>query len=229
MLAPRAEAVRAATRAWQLERGNPRKRIKVLGPLQTGQACVLCIGNQFFDTEVLAVHEKAVRVRRPDQSLPIQTAAALLAFHDEFGLCSYYTQLMPMPDDTTPDLILWRTASLERQELRSVLRVPADSKVTLRDEGADEDYEGVLENISGGGARIIISRPIVTGTEVFIAMHLPGSEGVQARGRIAHVLPQPDSELVTLGVKFTEMRPEDMNAVRLYITSRIQDLLPGTQ
>ena len=198
----------------------------MLGPLQTGQTCVLCIGNQFFDTAVLAVHEKAVRVRRPEQPLPAETSAALLAFHDEHGLCSYYTQLMPMPDNTTPDLILWRTASLERQELRSVLRVPADSPVTLHDDDGGEDFEGRMENISGGGARIIVDKPINTGADVLLTMHLPDRDPVRANGRVAHVSQQPDAARYTLGVKFTELRPEDMNAVRWYITSRIQDLLP---
>ena len=198
----------------------------MLGPLQTGQACVLCIGNHFFDTEVLAVHEKAVRVRRPEQPLPAESAAALLAFHDQHGLCSYYTQLMPMPADSTPDLILWRTASLERQELRSVLRVPADSPVTLQDDTTGEDVEGRLENISGGGARIIVSMPISTGTDLAMVMKLPDHDPVHARGRVAHLAQQPDADRYTLGVKFTEMRPEHMNTVRWYITSRIQDLLP---
>lgn len=184
------------------------------------------MGNQFFDTEVLAVHEKAVRVRRPELPLPGETAAALLAFHDEHGLCSYYTQLMPMPGDDTPDLILWRTASLERQELRSVLRVPAESNVSLTDEGSGVEVEGRMENISGGGARIIVDSPVMTGTDVRMVMHLPDRDAVRARGRVAHVSQQPESERFTLGVKFTEMRPEDMNAVRWYITSRIQDLLP---
>src|SRR5690606_12993381 len=177
-------------------------------------------------TEVLAVHEKAVRIRRPAEPLPEDAMAALLAFHENGGISSYYTQLMPMPDDTTDDLILWRTASLERQELRSVLRVPADSPVSLRDDVRKESFEGRMENISGGGARVITASLVSPNTDVWLTMQLPEHDHVRARGRIAHVARTTDEERYSIGIKFTEIQPEGMNAIRWYITSRIRDLLP---
>lgn len=198
----------------------------MFGPLQAGRPCVLCIGNRFFDTEVLATNEKAVRIRRPDEPLPADTAAALLAFHTDEGICSYYTQLIPLPDEDEADLVVWRTASLERQEMRSVLRVPADSEVTMRDDIRKVNFHGTLENISGGGARIATTTLIAPGTDLWLAMELPERDTVHARGRVAHVSEAEEEDLYYLGIKFTQIQPEGMNALRWFITSRLRELLP---
>ncbi|MBD3272087.1 MAG: hypothetical protein GF384_06070 [Elusimicrobia bacterium] len=72
---------------------------------------------------------------------------------------------------------------------------------------ANEEYEGMLENISPGGAALTMDRPRKEQKNVYIQITLPGGLCIPAHGRIKHSKTQLGKKSI-MGIEFLDLAPE---------------------
>lgn len=84
-------------------------------------------------------------------------------------------------------------------------------------------YAGFSENIDEGGIFVATFDPKPIGAKVIVNFKLPGGRPVTARGRVHWVReynPTTPDIAPGMGVKFTDLLPEDLKAIESYVQQR---------
>ncbi len=99
-------------------------------------------------------------------------------------------------------------------EKRKQKRVPLD--ILLHCQSAQTLIEGKAENISVSGILVRTAKTFPEGEEIDIFFTVPGmTQGIQARGRVAHVVPE-----AFMGVEFVNLSPESTRQIEQYIAAQ---------
>jgi len=135
----------------------------------------------------------------------------------------YYGRVLTASPDSIHELVLLRSASLNREELRTNLRIPTDIPLTVETNGLPNPISGKLLNISAGGACIETLDSIGQNGRSRVRLHMTEEPALQVAGTIVHV---EESEAGTgaqrIGVRFSEIAPEDSRAISWYVWSRVR-------
>ena len=95
-------------------------------------------------------------------------------------------------------------------------------EVTVRVE-FDEEYWGLTQNLSNGGAFILTPNPMDLGDEFLLKLHIAnGGEPVEVACKVVWTnIYGKETEALRrgMGVKFLELRPEDQNRIQEYINN----------
>jgi len=84
-------------------------------------------------------------------------------------------------------------------------------------------YTGFSENIEEGGIFVATFEPRAIGSKVLVNFKLPGGRPVTARGEVQWVReynPMTPDTAPGMGVKFTDLLPDDRKAIEEFATSR---------
>jgi type IV pilus assembly protein PilZ len=80
-------------------------------------------------------------------------------------------------------------------------------------------FTGLTRDISDGGLFVATHVPLPVGTEVTVKFTLPGCAEVTAKGVVAW-LRDPQAGTPGMGVRFSELRPEDEALIHRFISKR---------
>ncbi len=100
-----------------------------------------------------------------------------------------------------------------RRYPRHSLNLPVDYSI------GEQSYRGTAKTLSGGGVFITSSQGLEVGLDIQLrfrpAKHLPV---IQAPGRVLYIMPEKGA-----GVEFTEITPDDRNAILRFIHQKNRD------
>ena len=195
--------------------------------LQPGATCLLCVGEDRLNAEVLSVSARTLEVR-PTQGVPefSNLATALLVFKTNGYTQCYFAYVEARPDDLTDTLIVTRASNLEAKQMRRHLRVPCGLEGTLTDAERSETFSAQIEDLSQGGAAVIIERFLPTGRAVWVNATLPSGKPLRAHGYIVHTLVSDEDDSYRYGVRFNEVQGESESALLWYLRVRLREVLP---
>lgn len=186
-------------------------------------------GEVFFSSWVQEVEEERVAVASPMRGeelffVPRGTEATLY-YHDPRGFFVLFGEVEEQVPD--PPLLVLRVQEVRRDQRRRFYRWEASLPVRFvpREEGEKiapwewerEDYhwfEGVTQNISGGGILLSTSLSLYPGEEIWLELHLP-SGPLRALGRVVRVVGEGREK--AYGVEFRDLKPQDQDRICRYI------------
>lgn len=107
------------------------------------------------------------------------------------------------------------------QEKRRFPRINYPCKIVITAEGKSEEFTLHTENISSGGARVILQKKLQINTPVDIEIAV-GDKQIRSRGRVVWVLDihTPGADKATLfdtGIEFIQQSPEDKDFLNALI------------
>ena len=195
------------------------------GHIRKGGRGRVRMGGSAYPAEVMDVRDRVVRLHCEAARLPNDGAGVVLEFDDERSGCvaGYYARVLTASPDSVHELVLLRSASLNREELRTNLRVPADIPLTLETNGLPTPISGKLLNISAGGACIETQGAIGQNGRSRVRLHMTEEPALQVAGTIIHAEEtEAGSEVRRIGIRFSEISPEDSRAISWYVWSRVR-------
>jgi type IV pilus assembly protein PilZ len=80
-------------------------------------------------------------------------------------------------------------------------------------------FTGLTRDISDGGLFVATHVPLSVGSDVTVKFTLPGCEEVSAKGVVVWMR-DPHEGMPGMGVRFTELRPEDEALIHRFIAKR---------
>ncbi len=114
------------------------------------------------------------------------------------------------------------------QERRKSSRLTYPCKISISSEEGEESFTLHTENISSGGARVILQDKLSRGTPLTIELSI-GKERIKTQGRVVWVLDittpgAKEPDLFDTGVEFTSLSLED----RAFLSRQIEDMMKIT-
>jgi c-di-GMP-binding flagellar brake protein YcgR len=131
----------------------------------------------------------------------------------------YKATLLSHNVDPVPVWVITPPADVKKIQMRSHVRIRAVLDVTLE---LVEEKGGVIatltRDISAGGLKVALLRPLVAGTRVKVIINLPGMGVVEALGEVIRdIPPEEPGERRTAAVKFTDIRERDRGEIVKFI------------
>lgn len=104
---------------------------------------------------------------------------------------------------------------------REFVRIDAKMHATIllvdQDEG-DSPTRLLVNDISGGGVRIVSNRSFPIGTNIVITFELPDQEVIETIGQIVRIeQPQAERDVYWLGVKYVGLKERQRNKIIKYV------------
>ena len=96
------------------------------GHIYKGNQCRLRIKGECIPAEVLDVRDRVIRLHCRVNGVPRDGTGLVLEFQERQRVAGYYARVLTASPDSLDELVLLRTASLNREELRTNLRVPGE-------------------------------------------------------------------------------------------------------
>ena len=120
-----------------------------------------------------------------------------------------------------PVWILSLPSEITKIQQREFVRIDAKMHATVllvdQDEG-DSPTRLLVNDISGGGVRIVSTRSFPIGTNIVITFELPDQEIIETIGQVVRVeQPQPERAVYWLGVKYVGLRERQRNKIIKYV------------
>lgn len=194
------------------------------GHIRAGNRGHVRVGGNRFSVEILDVRERIIRLQCEGPASLKDGAGVMLEFACEnVGVAAYYARVLTASPDAAHELVLLRSASLNREELRANLRIPTDIALVAQTNGLPQPISGRLLNISAGGAYIETSAPISRNGRSRITLQMTEDPALQIHGEIIHA---GESELGSgthrCGVRFSNVDPDSARAISWYVWSRVR-------
>ena len=197
------------------ERVYPRMSVNMPVQYQTesgedrGHALMLGGGGMFIGTSQAFAPGTVLTVRfRPARHLPVMEAKARVCYLVAGqGIGIEFTDIEPENRKYILRLIHHR-----KSEQRRFPRVPLATQV-VHDQGS---LIGFSRDISNGGMFIETNQILDPGTQLNLRFHLdPQAPIVKAEADVLYGVPR-----VGIGLRFTEVQPEDYERIRAFVSSR---------
>lgn len=125
-------------------------------------------------------------------------------------------QMTPVP--------IWMIAvpnELVKIQQREFVRIDAKLHVTatmIEQEEESTPIKLLVNDISGGGIRLVCPHPYPIGTNLLLAFELPDEEYIETIGQVVRVeQPQPDRTLFWIGIKYIGMKERERNKIIKYV------------
>jgi c-di-GMP-binding flagellar brake protein YcgR len=135
----------------------------------------------------------------------------------------YYARVLTASPDSIHELVLLRAASLNREELRTNLRVPTDIPLTVETNGLPNPVSGKLLNISAGGAYFETGEFTGQNGRSTVQIQMTEEPALRVGGTIIHVEEvDAASGVKRIGVRFSGISPEESRAISWYVWSRVR-------
>lgn len=112
-------------------------------------------------------------------------------------------------------------ADLENEQRQSTLSVNVNTMLNMNTD--HQFYNGFSENIEEGGIFVATFDPKPVNAKILVNFKLPGGRPVAAKGNVHFVReynPLTPETAPGMGVKFTELLPEDKEAIEEYLKQR---------
>lgn len=105
----------------------------------------------------------------------------------------------------------------QREHVRIDIKIPAS--VTLLDQEAEQaPMKMLINDISGGGVRLVSQQPYPIGVNFLISFELPGPEVIETIGQVVRCeQPHPDQPIYWLGLKFVGLQERHRNKIIKYV------------
>lgn len=120
-----------------------------------------------------------------------------------------------------PVWLITKPTELIKIQQREFVRIDANIQASVALIDQEEDIPAAklsVNDISGGGLRLVSTQHYPVGTNVFLSFELPTQEMVETIGQIVRVWqPQPERPVYWLGVKFVGMPERDRNKIIKYV------------
>ena len=159
----------------------------------------------------------------PVQGNPAVTVALL---HDAsqiraiLGAGAHFILVKPIIHEQARTTLRAATALLKR-ERRQSFRVPVQAPVTIRSENIP-DIEGILLDLSTGGADVLSAKPLPPGTLIRFTFELPET-GFKVEGEAEVAWSSPNGQT---GLRFLDMDSRMRDQLGEWLTSHSQEALP---
>ncbi len=132
----------------------------------------------------------------------------------------YKATLLSHNADPVPVWVITPPADVKKIQLRSHVRIRVVLDATL--ELVGEENGGVIatltRDISAGGLKVALIRPLVAGTRVKVTVNLPGTGAVEALGEVIRdIPPEAPGDKRTAAIKFTAIRERDRGEIVKFI------------
>lgn len=195
------------------------------GHIRKGNRGYVRIGKDLVEAEILDVRDGIIRVHCDSPPALHDGAAVLLEFRCEepSGVAAYYARVLTASPDAVHEMVLLRSASLNREELRANLRVPTDIALSIHTNGHAQPLHGRLLNISAGGAYVETSSPLTLNGRSRVTLKMVDEPALQVHGEVIHA---GESDTGTgihrCGVRFSNIEPENARAISWYVWSRVR-------
>ena len=159
-----------------------------------------------------------------DKGIPIFTSPGssvygkIISDFSPYLFVSHYIEKKMTP---LPVWIVSPPNELTKIQQRDFVRI--DVKMNASIMFTDQEEEGpetklLINEISGGGVRLVSSQTYPTGKNVLITFELPGHEVIETIGQVVRSeQPQSDRTVYWLGVKFIGIREPQRNKIIKYI------------
>jgi c-di-GMP-binding flagellar brake protein YcgR len=163
-----------------------------------------------------------VMLREGDQ-LNVQIAG-------QTGIVLFTTKVLGWRRDAIPLIALALPEKVERIERRSFVRLSVLMEASLAEipePGKEAVWtRGQMLDISGGGLRIAVHRPIKKGAHVMVSFTLPiGAikEAITAEGEVMRILETSQSGTQQVGVEFANLATKYQDAIIRFIFEKLKE------
>lgn len=195
------------------------------GHIRKGSQGYVRVGKNRYPAEILDVRERVVRCHCVVPDVPRDGAGVVLEFDtaDSKGVNGYYARVLTASPESLHEIVLLRAANLNREELRTRLRVPTDIALTVHANGLSTPVTGRLLNLSTIGAYIETTGPIGQNGQSRVSLQMTEDPELQVSGEIVHSEEkEPGTGIHRIGVRFSEVDPKDARAISWYVWSRVR-------
>lgn len=196
------------------------------GPIRRGSTCQVRVNGKCVPGEVLDVRDRVIWMKCPPEGIPADGTGLVLEFQDGRSISGYYARVLTASPDTLSEMVLLRSSSLHRDELRTSLRVPSQIPVRVDFEGPKETIEGNLVNISAGGAYVESMHSPNFDGDPRVLLYMADEPALHVTGCVVHTEGEHERNLHRFGVRFTDVRAEDTRAITWYVWSRVRAIFP---
>jgi Tfp pilus assembly protein PilZ len=197
--------------------------------LSVGTQCMLHVTGRHFLVRVVDVDNDLVRLTFPGKDYPIEGMRGEIQLHDEEGFFYYPVVVVEGPMLKGSGIRVRKMGGLKRSRHREACRVSTDLTVQVKDEAHVRLYNGLLLNVSAGGAFIQTDAPFDYSTTVEITISLPGEPTHGIRSRIVDVLPACETARSTdkrFCVRFLDIDPDAEKSITRYVWERLHQMYP---
>ncbi len=195
------------------------------GHIQKGNRGYVRSGKNRVAAEILDVRDGIIRLHCESPSGLRDGAGVMLEFRSEdpAGVAGYYARVLTASPEAVHELVLLRSASLNREELRANLRVPTDIALTIQSNGLPEAMTGRLLNISAGGAYVETTAPLSRNGRSRVTLRMTEEPSLLVHGEIIHAgESEAGSGVHRCGVRFSNVEPENARAISWYVWTRVR-------
>jgi c-di-GMP-binding flagellar brake protein YcgR len=150
----------------------------------------------------------------PGRKLSVRVAADSCAF-------LFNTILLRTVEDPIPLWIISPPADLKKIQMRAHVRLHdvLDVKLELLEDTGDNRIIATLtKDISAGGLRVALSKPLAAGTKVKITLPLPGIGTLETMGEVLRdIPPEEPGDRHAAAIEFKDIRERDRGEIVKYI------------
>lgn len=197
--------------------------------VEKGHECFLNVTGRHFKVKILEAGPDTVRVAFPGKDYPVEGMGAALEFYDEEGYTYINTEVTEGPGGKGEGVLLKIRSEAKRNVNRSVIRVPTDLTVQVKEQVHVRKYDAALLDLGAGGALLQTEAVFGFHTLVEITLSLPGESTYTILGQVMHAAEAPKRHNAPshfYGIRFTEVDPDFERSVGRYIWRRLRELYP---
>jgi len=149
---------------------------------------------------------------RLGEKYTVSISAADCSYVFKAALLNYIRQPIPLWEITLP-------TALERQQLRSFVRLDVILDIRLEVFTAEKTVIDTLtKDVSAGGLRIMINKPIPVGTKLNMFLSLSEDEKLEAEGEVVRIIsPEEEHDKYEVAIRFSEIKERIRSRIVKYI------------
>ncbi len=139
--------------------------------------------------------------------------------------CAYIfkSALLQYITDPIPLWVIAPPTDVKKVQMRSYVRLDVVLDVKLEfagegDGGSSHVISTLTRDISAGGTRVVVSKPLVPGKKVKITLSLPEADSVEAVGEVLrNIPPENPGERHTAAIEFIDIKEKNRGKIVKYI------------
>lgn len=137
--------------------------------------------------------------------------------------CAYQfkSTLVRVEEDPIPMWVLTPPAELQRIQMRAYVRlnIVLDAELEILENLSDgETFATLTRDISAGGIRVLMNKPLNQGMKVKVVMPLPGTTTIEATGEVVREIPpEQTGDKPSAAIQFMEVKEKTRGDIVKFI------------